>query len=147
MGLLWDAGGYPQPEEPAALRHARRGGVRLSCAGVGESDPVAAAFLYEGMRAVGSDPGMDELPPLVLQVRREVNLAAMATLEEANVSTLQQTEPATVEPGRGGPFIVVTGHDLRPSSFWSRPRPRRERVHHMDAPRNVIPELRKYPRI
>ena len=29
-------GGYPQPEELTAFRHARRGGVCLPCAGVGE---------------------------------------------------------------------------------------------------------------
>ena len=40
MGELWDAqGGYPQPEELAALRHARRGGVCLPCAGAGEVGP------------------------------------------------------------------------------------------------------------
>ena len=65
-----------------------------------------------GMRAVGSDLGMDELLPLVLKCG-EVNLAAMAALEDANVSAYGRPEPATVElKGRGGPFIVVTGHDL-----------------------------------
>ena len=132
MGELWDAQeGYPQPEELTAFR---------ACAGVaayayhaqalGKSDPAVTAFLYEGMRAVGSDLGMDELLPLVLKCG-EVNLAAMAALEDANISAYGKPEPATVElKVEAGLFIVVTGHDLHDlKQLLEQTEARRERVH------------------
>lgn len=113
MGLLWDA-----QEDIRSLKSLLLFGMRGVAAyayhaqALGKSDPVVTAFLYEGMRAVGSDLGMDELLPLVLKCG-EVNLAAMAALEEANVSTYGKPEPATVElKVEAGPFIVITGHDL-----------------------------------
>lgn len=81
-------------------------------AALGKSDPSVIAFLYEGLRCVGSDLGMDDLLPLVLKCG-EVNLAAMALLEEANVGAYGVPAPATCDlTVESGPFIVVTGHDL-----------------------------------
>ena len=56
---------------------------------------------------------MDELLPTVLKVG-EINLKCMALLDKANTQTYGTPEPTdvtlTVEKG---PFIVVTGHDLK----------------------------------
>lgn len=117
---------------------------------LGKSDPAVTAFLYEGMRAVGSDLGMDELLPLVLKCG-EVNLAAMAALEDANISAYGKPEPATVElKVEAGPFIVVTGHDLHDlKQLLEQTEGRGVNVytHGEMLPANAYPELRKYPHL
>ncbi|WP_417304250.1 hypothetical protein [Ellagibacter isourolithinifaciens] len=71
MGLLWDA-----QEDIRSLKSLLLFGMRGVAAyayhaqALGKSDPVVSAFLYEGMRAVGSDLGMDELLPLVSSAAR-----------------------------------------------------------------------------
>lgn len=68
MGELWDA-----QEDIRSLKSLLLFGMRGVAAyayhaqALGKSDPAVTAFLYEGMRAVGSDLGMDELLPLVLK--------------------------------------------------------------------------------
>ena len=80
---------------------------------LGYTDKTVNAFFYEGLRAVGEELGVDALLPIVLKVG-EVNLRCMALLDRANTETYGTPAPTTVsmqvEPG---PFIVVTGHDLR----------------------------------
>ena len=151
MGLLWDA-----QEDIRSLKSLLLFGMRGVAAyayhaqALGKSDPVVTAFLYEGMRAVGSDLGMDELLPLVLKCG-EVNLAAMAALEEANVSAYGKPEPATVElKVEAGPFIVVTGHDLHDlKQLLEQTEGRGVNVytHGEMLPANAYPELRKYPHL
>ncbi|MGI6216827.1 MAG: hydroxylamine reductase [Coriobacteriales bacterium] len=80
---------------------------------LGYTDPEIDDFFYEGMFAIGEDYGMDELLPIVLKVG-EVNYKCMGMLDKANTETFGKPQPAKVtfdvEPG---PFIVVSGHDLR----------------------------------
>lgn len=80
---------------------------------LGYTDEEVNRFFYKGLFAVGADWGMDELLPLVMQTG-EVNLKCMALLDKANTETyghpVPTTVPLTVEKG---PFIVITGHDLR----------------------------------
>lgn len=70
-------------------------------------------FFCEGLAAIGTKNTMDELLPVVLQTGK-VNLTCMALLDQANTETygdpVPVTVPLTVEKG---PFIVVTGHDLK----------------------------------
>ena len=151
MDLLWDA-----QEDIRSLKSLLLFGMRGMAAyayhaqALGKSDPVVTAFLYEGMRAVGSDLGMDELLPLVLKCG-EVNLAAMAALEEANVSAYGKLEPATVElKVEAGPFIVVTGHDLHDlKQLLEQTEGCGVNVytHGEMLPANAYPELRKYPHL
>lgn len=79
---------------------------------LGYSDPEVNAFFYEGLRAIGSDMGADELLPLVLKTG-EINFKCMALLDKANTETygtpVPTTVPLTIEKG---PFIIITGHDL-----------------------------------
>ena len=155
MGELWDA-----QEDIRSLKSLLLFGMRGVAAyayhaqALGKSDPAVTAFLYEGMRAVGSDLGedwgMDELLPLVLKCG-EVNLAAMAALEDANISAYGKPEPATVElKVEAGPFIVVTGHDLHDlKQLLEQTEGRGVNVytHGEMLPANAYPELRKYPHL
>lgn len=151
MGELWDA-----QEDIRSLKSLLLFGMRGVAAYayhaqvLGKSDPAVTAFLYEGMRAVGSDLGMDELLPLVLKCG-EVNLAAMAALEDANISAYGKPEPATVElKVEAGPFIVVTGHDLHDlKQLLEQTEGRGVNVytHGEMLPANAYPELRKYPHL
>ena len=58
-------------------------------ASLGERDDQVTDFLYEGLRAVGSDLGADELLALVLKCG-EANLAAMAALERAKKASASE---------------------------------------------------------
>lgn len=80
---------------------------------LGYTDEEVNRFFYEGLFAIGEDWGMEELLPIVMKVG-QVNLKCMALLDKANTETyghpVPTTVPLTVEKG---PFIVITGHDLR----------------------------------
>lgn len=79
---------------------------------LGYRDETVSAFLYEGLAAVASDKGGDELLPLVLKVGA-VNFACMELLDRANTETFGTPAPTEVTMEvEAGPFIVVTGHDL-----------------------------------
>ena len=80
---------------------------------LGYTEDTVTNFFFEGLAAVGSVVTMDSLLPLVLKVG-EVNLACMALLDKANTETYGTPVPVTVPlKVEKGPFIVVTGHDLR----------------------------------
>ena len=80
---------------------------------LGYTEDTVTNFFFEGLAAVGSAGTMDSLLPLVLKVG-EVNLACMALLDKANTETYGTPVPVTVPlKVEKGPFIVVTGHDLR----------------------------------
>ena len=80
---------------------------------LGYTEDTVTNFFFEGLAAVGSVGTMDSLLPLVLKVG-EVNLACMALLDKANTETYGTPVPVTVPlKVEKGPFVVVTGHDLR----------------------------------
>ncbi len=80
---------------------------------LGRRDATVNAFFYEGLAALKNLDTLDALLPVVLKVG-EVNLTCMALLDEANTSAYGDPAPATVPlKVEKGPFIVVTGHDLR----------------------------------
>ena len=113
LDLVWHA-----QEDIRSLKSLLLFGMRgvaayaYHAAALGRRDDTVDAFLFEGMRALGEDLGMDGLLPLVLKCG-EVNLSAMASLEAANVGAYGKPAPATCElKVEAGPFIVVTGHDL-----------------------------------
>lgn len=76
-------------------------------------DPEVNQFFCEALFKIGYSEDIDELLPTVLKVG-EINLKCMALLDKANTQTYGTPEPTdvtlTVEKG---PFIVVTGHDLK----------------------------------
>lgn len=70
-------------------------------------------FFYKALAALPQELSLDELLALVDEAGA-VNLNCMALLDEANTGSfgtpVPTTVPLAVEPG---PFIVVTGHDLK----------------------------------
>ena len=76
-------------------------------------DTEVNRFFCEALFKIGYEESADALLPTVLKVG-EINLKCMALLDKANTETYGTPEPTdvtlTVEKG---PFIVVTGHDLK----------------------------------
>lgn len=80
---------------------------------LGYTDDGVNRFFFEGMFAVGADWDMETLLPVVMQVGA-VNLRGMALLDQANTETYGHPTPTTVPlTVEKGPFIVISGHDLR----------------------------------
>ncbi|MDR0819389.1 MAG: hydroxylamine reductase [Oscillospiraceae bacterium] len=81
---------------------------------LGYSDAEVNAFFYKALSAIAEpDYGMDELLPLVMETGK-VNFACMELLDKANTETYGTPAPTTVTlTVEKGPFIVVSGHDLR----------------------------------
>lgn len=80
---------------------------------LGCTDEDVNKFFYEGLAQIGEDLTMEQLLPTVLKVG-EINLKCMALLDRANTENYGTPLPTAV-PFRieKGPFIVITGHDLR----------------------------------
>ena len=76
-------------------------------------DTEVNRFFCEALFKIGYEESADALLPTVLKVG-EINLKCIALLDKANTETYGTPEPTdvtlTVEKG---PFIVVTGHDLK----------------------------------
>ena len=81
---------------------------------LGYTDDEANDFFFAGLRAVGDlSADMQSLLPTVMKVG-EVNLRYMGLLDKANTETYGTPVPTTVTlTVEKGPFIVVTGHDLK----------------------------------
>jgi hydroxylamine reductase len=72
------------------------------------------AFVRKALMAISEDSyGLDELLPLVMECGK-VNLTALELLDKANTETFGNPAPTAVSRSiEPGPFIVVSGHDLR----------------------------------
>lgn len=80
---------------------------------LGYTDDEVNRFFAEGLFYIGEDLSIEQLLPHVLRVG-EINLKCMALLDKANTETYGTPAPATVPlTVEKGPFIVVTGHDLK----------------------------------
>ena len=114
---------------------------------LGKSSDEVDAFFVKGLSALAEDWGMDELLPIVMETGK-VNLSCMALLDEANTSTygtpVPTTVPLTVEKG---PFIVVTGHDLKDLELLLKQTEGKGiniYTHGEMLPAHAYPELKKY---
>ncbi len=80
---------------------------------LGRTDATLAADFYRFLRALGTDAGVAELLPIALEVG-QANFTCMQLLDSANTesfgSPVPTEVPLSIEPG---PFIVISGHDLR----------------------------------
>lgn len=78
-----------------------------------KTDDEVSKFFVKGLAALGSEHTMDELLPIVMETGK-ANLACMAMLDAANTTAYgvptPTVVPLTIEKG---PFIVITGHDLK----------------------------------
>ena len=80
---------------------------------LGYTDDEVNRFFCKGLFAIGEDLTMEQLLPTVMKVG-EVNLKCMALLDKANTETYGTPAPVAVTMTvEKGPFIVVTGHDLK----------------------------------
>ena len=114
LGKLWEA-----DEDIRSLKSLILFGLRGMAAYayhamvLGYTDEEVNRFFYEGLFAIGEDWGMEELLPIVMKVG-QVNLKCMALLDKANTETYGHPAPTSVPlTVEKGPFIVITGHDLR----------------------------------
>ncbi|MDO4491906.1 MAG: hydroxylamine reductase [Lachnospiraceae bacterium] len=80
---------------------------------LGYSDLDVNRFFCEALFMIGYGDSQESLLPVVLKVG-EMNLKCMALLDTANTETYGSPAPVTVPLSvEKGPFIVVTGHDLK----------------------------------
>ena len=80
---------------------------------LGYKDKEMNQFFAKALFAIGEDWGMDELLPIVMEVG-EQNLKCMALLDKANTESYGTPAPVSVDlTVEKGPFVVVTGHDLK----------------------------------
>ncbi len=117
---------------------------------LGYREEEVERFFCEGLSCVGGKGTMEELLPTVLKVG-EVNLKCMALLDRANTETygtpVPTTVPLTVEKG---PFIVVTGHDLRDLQLLleqTKDQGINVYTHGEMLPAHAYPKLKAYPHL
>ncbi len=148
MNMLWNA-----DEDIRSLKSLILFGLRGMAAyacharALGYHDDEIDRFFCEGLFAIGEDLDMDHLLPLVLKVG-EINLKCMALLDRANTETYGTPTPVCVSMNiEKGPFIVITGHDLRDLKLLleqTQDKGINIYTHGEMLPANAYPELRKY---
>lgn len=114
---------------------------------LGYEDGEVNAFFGKALFAIGEDLSMDELLPIVMEVG-EKNLKCMALLDKANTETYGTPSPVTVPlTVEKGPFIVITGHDLRDLKLLleqTKDKGINIYTHGEMLPAHAYPELKKY---
>ncbi len=117
---------------------------------LGYTDDEVNRFFAKALFAIGEEWGMDELLPIVMEVG-EKNLKCMALLDKANTTSygnpVPVTVPLTVEKG---PFIVISGHDLRDLELLLEQTEGKGiniYTHGEMLPAHGYPELKKYPHL
>lgn len=151
MAQVWEA-----DEDIRSLKSLLLFGVRgmaayaYHAAVLGYTDPEVNACVMESLAAIAQQDTMDALLPAVLRVG-EVNLKCMALLDRANTTAYGTPAPATVSlTVEKGPFIVVTGHDLRDLALLleqTRGKGINIYTHGEMLPAHAYPALKKYPHL
>ena len=117
---------------------------------LGASDETVNRFFLTGLREIAKDGTVESLLPTVLKVG-EVNLTCMAMLDAANTGTYGTPIPVSVPlVVERGPFIVVTGHDLKDLELLLKQTEGKGvniYTHGEMLPAHAYPELRKYPQL
>ena len=115
---------------------------------LGASDETVNQFFLTGLREIAKDGTVESLLPTVLKVG-EVNLTCMAMLDAANTGTYGTPIPVSVPlVVERGPFIVVTGHDLKDLELLLKQTKGVNIYTHGEMlPAHAYPELRKYPQL
>ncbi len=117
---------------------------------LGYEDASVNDFFYEALKAISKDLSADELLALVLKTG-EINLKCMELLDRANTETYGTPAPATVTTNiEKGPFIVVTGHDLKDLAILLEQTAGKGvniYTHGEMLPCHAYPELKKYPHL
>lgn len=114
---------------------------------LGYTDDEVNKFFCEALFKIGYEENSDALLPAVLKVG-EINLKCMALLDKANTETYGNPTPVTVPlTVEKGPFIVVTGHDLKDLHILleqTKDKGINIYTHGEMLPAHAYPELKKY---
>lgn len=117
---------------------------------LGYEDEEVNKFFHKALCIISYDMGMEELLPVVLEVG-EVNLQCMALLDKANTTSYGTPVPTKVSYEiEKGPFIVVTGHDLKDLELLleqTKDKGVNIYTHGEMLPAHAYPELKKYPHL
>lgn len=117
---------------------------------LGFTDRIVNDFFYEALRGLAQDLNAEELLTLVLKTG-EINLRCMELLDKANTETYGTPEPTQVTTNiEAGPFIVVTGHDLRDLDLLleqTKDKGINIYTHGEMLPCHSYPKLKKYPHL
>ena len=117
---------------------------------LGYKDVDVDNFFYEALQGISKDLSADELLNLVLKTG-EINLKCMELLDKANTETYGTPAPRKVTTNiEKGPFIIVTGHDLRDLSLLleqTKDKGVNIYTHGEMLPCHAYPELNKYPHL
>ncbi len=117
---------------------------------LGASDETVNQFFLTGLREIAKDGTIESLLPTVLKVG-EVNLTCMAMLDAANTGTYGTPVPVSVPlMVEKGPFIVVTGHDLKDLELLLKQTEGKGiniYTHGEMLPAHAYPELKRYPQL
>lgn len=117
---------------------------------LGLSDEEVNMFFCEALCKVDTEDTMETLLPTVMKVG-EINLKCMALLNQANTQTYGKPQPTTVSLHvEKGPFIVVTGHDLKDLQLLLEQTAGKDiniYTHGEMLPAHAYPKLKEYPHL
>lgn len=117
---------------------------------LGYTDETVNDFFYKALSIISYDLGMEDLLPVVLETG-EVNLKCMELLDTANTTSYGNPVPVKVSLNiEKGPFIVVTGHDLKDLELLleqTKDKGINIYTHGEMLPAHGYPELKKYPHL
>ena len=114
---------------------------------LGYKDKDVDSFFYEALRAISKNISTEHLLSLVMKTG-EINLKCMELLDRANTQTYGDPQPKKVTTNiEKGPFIIVTGHDLRDLKLLleqTKDKGVNIYTHGEMLPAHAYPELNKY---
>lgn len=114
---------------------------------LGYTDEDVNKFIIEGLYKISLELTMEELLPVVMEVGK-VNLKCLDLLDRANTETYGTPRPVKVPlKVEKGPFIVVSGHDLRDLQLLleqTKDKGINIYTHGEMLPAHAYPELKKY---
>lgn len=117
---------------------------------LGYTNSKVDEFFYKALQKLPQNLSQDELLNLVLETGK-INLYAMELLDKANTETYGTPAPTTVSTEiETGPFIVVSGHDLRDLALLleqTKDKNINIYTHGEMLPCHAYPELKKYPHL
>ncbi|MCI1248662.1 MAG: hydroxylamine reductase [Megasphaera sp.] len=117
---------------------------------LGYTDDEINHFFGTALETIGKDATMEQLLPVVMKTG-EINLKCMALLDTANTTTYGNPVPTPVAMTiEKGPFIVVTGHDLKDLQLLleqTKDTGVAVYTHGEMLPAHAYPELKKYKQL
>ena len=117
---------------------------------LGYTDNTVNEFFYKALSYISFDLDESQLLPVVMEVG-EVNLKCMELLDKANTTSYGNPSPVKVTLNvEKGPFIVVTGHDLKDLELLleqTKDKGINIYTHGEMLPAHAYPKLNKYPHL